>query len=434
VTYFVAQSTPHFQIQLDVTLVLQAVHAPDRNLFISASIVYSYSWHSGRVNAHTMWASGVWQITQMNINEARTQQLQRLALIGTVATGVAHDLNNQLTVILNHLDFALTFLEPAHPVVKHLQDVQRATLRSAEITTTLLQFGARTAVATGFMKLDPVLVETERLLRRVIPSTIELHLTVEENLNYVVADATQIQQVLVNLSVNARDAMAAGGILSIRASNDPGGVRITVSDTGCGMTDEVRRRIFEPFFTTKKPGGSLLRNSGSGLGLAMVASIIRSHGGRIEVESELGVGTEFHLILPCATAGKEPESKEVLKPAARNTSRGHGCILVADDDDLVRSVAATALTMHGFRVIEARNGEEAVSLFMRHANEIDLLFFDMTMPRASGQEALNRARAINPSIRALLTSGYEVAVEDPFLPKPYTSRNLFDKVDEILAQ
>ncbi|MDQ6678742.1 MAG: ATP-binding protein, partial [Acidobacteriota bacterium] len=351
--------------------------------------------------------------------------------IGTVATGVAHDLNNQLTVILNHLDFALTLLEPTHRVVKHLHDVQRATLRSAEITTTLLQFGARTAVSTRFMKLEPVLVETERLLRRVIPSTIEIQLAVEDNLNCVIADATQIQQVLVNLSVNARDAMAKGGILSIRAGNHPGGVRITVSDTGSGMTEEVRRRIFEPFFTTKRPDGSLQRSSGSGLGLAMVASIIRSHAGRMEVESEPGIGTTFHIILPCAT-GEEPKPKD-SKPTG-NAPRGSGCILVADDDDLVRSVAAAALTMHGFRVIEARNGEEAVSLFMLHANEIDLVFFDMTMPRASGQEALNRARAIKPSIRALLTSGYEVAVKDPFLPKPYTSRNLYDKVDEVLAR
>ena len=348
------------------------------------------------------------------MTDQNTQQSQRLELIGAVATGVAHDLNNQLTVILNHLDFAMHELPASAPGRQNLADVQRAAMRCTEITRTLLGFGARGTARPERLDLAPLLHETARLLRRVIPTTVQIALAIDPSLDAIVADATQIQQVLINLSINARDAMPQGGLLAIRAENGAGSVILTVEDNGCGMSAEVREHIFEPFFTTKEEG------AGTGLGLAMVSSIIESHGGSVEVETRPAEGTTFRLVLPAAP-----------RPAGAGDS---GCVLVADDDDLVRDVAATALARKGYRVIQARDGEEAVRLFRAHGHEIDLLFLDHTMPRMTGMQALSRIHAIRPDAKALLTSGYEVPVEGGFLRKPYRADELTRKVGEMMKE
>ena len=361
------------------------------------------------------------------INETnRLRQSQRLELIGTVASGVAHDLNNQLTVILNHLEFAVHKLDPFHPVLPHLLDVQRAAGRCAEMTSSLLAFGARTSSRFQRLNLQGTLEETARLLRRVIPATIDISLTVDPLLETVMADATQIQQILVNLSINSRDAMPQGGILEINAANRPGGIALTVRDNGAGIPAHILSEIFEPFFTTKGSTG------GSGLGLAMVKAIVEEHGGSMTVESDLGAGTLFSILLPSPGGGSGPHKSCRVAGSSKQIAGERACILIADDDDLVREVAKTALSMRGYRIIEARDGEEAVNLFRVHAEEIDLLFLDMTMPRVSGSEALARIQTIKPSAKALFTSGYEVAAKNDFLAKPYTSEGLARKVDQII--
>ncbi len=360
-------------------------------------------------------------------DNSRVQHSQRLELIGTVASGVAHDLNNLLTVILNHLDFALYRLESNHPVRANLADVQRAAMRSTELMGALLSFGARTPTRYQRMNLTTVIEETVRLLlRRVMPSTIEIVQTVDPKLGTVLADATQIQQILVNLSVNARDAMPRGGSLEISAKNQGDKVVLSVRDNGSGITAEVRERIFEPFYTTKGDSG------GSGLGLAMVASIVDAHQGSITVESDPGQGTTFQISLP--TVSKAPvHTSESCGKLTRPKRPMAGCVLVAEDDDLVRGVARTTLQMQGYRVLEARDGDEAVRVFSDHAEEIDMVFFDVTMPHATGTEALSRVRWIKPQVKALLTSGYSSPLKEEFLYKPYTAFDLARKVDKIMA-
>lgn len=351
-------------------------------------------------------------------------QEQRLELIGALTGGIAHDLNNQLTVILNHLDACLGDADMESSTRASISVVQRAALRCADMTARLLRFSRKSEPLLKSTQLGEVLEETERFLRGVLPPSIWLCFYKSPNLPLVCADATQIQQVLVNLSVNARDAMPNGGSLEIRADADEDFVTISVSDTGAGIPPELRMKIFEPFFTTRGETG------GTGLGLAMVAAIIQSHKGSIDVSGAPGTGTCFKIKLPVECEKAAPAGDDVAATAASE----NGCVLVADDEDLVRRVAATILTIHGYKVLEAKDGEEAVRVFRDNAGTVDLAFFDVTMPKATGVEALARIRADYPDLKALLTSGYDVLVGGPFLPKPYTSSELIEKVWELLNE
>jgi len=350
------------------------------------------------------------------------QQGQRLELIGALTGGIAHDLNNQLMVILNHLDVCLRDLDPENSARASLSVIQRAAVRCADMTARLLRFSRKSEPLLKSTQLAEVLEETERFLRGVMPASIKLCFCKRANLPTVCADATQIQQVLVNLSVNARDAMPNGGRLEIRAHADGDFVVLSVSDTGAGIPPELRQKIFEPFFTTRGETG------GTGLGLAMVAAIVQSHKGSIDVSSAPGAGTNFRIKLPVECEKTQSGGERV---AATEASE-RGCVLVADDEDLVRRVAATILAMHGYHVLEAKDGEEAVRVFRENAGRVDLAFFDVTMPKASGVEALARIRGEHPNLKALLTSGYDVLAGGPFLPKPYTSSELMEKVWELL--
>ncbi|MDQ6665052.1 MAG: ATP-binding protein [Acidobacteriota bacterium] len=351
------------------------------------------------------------------------QQGQRLELIGALTGGIAHDINNQLMVILNHLDFCLRGLDPENPTHASLSVVQRAALRCADMTARLLRFSRKSEPLLKSTQLADVLEETKRFLRDVMPRSVKLCFCIWPNLPMVCADATQIQQVLVNLSVNARDAMPNGGSLEIRADAIPGFVVLSVSDTGAGIPPELQTKIFEPFFTTRGETG------GTGLGLAMVAAIVQIHKGSIDVSSVPGVGSCFRIKLPVECGKAELPGESVAASGAPE----RGCVLVADDDDLVRRVAVNILAIHGYKVLEANNGVEAVRVFQENAGLIDLAFFDVTMPKATGVEALSRIRAEHPNVKALLTSGYDVLVGGPFLPKPYTSAELMEKVWELLG-
>jgi two-component system, cell cycle sensor histidine kinase and response regulator CckA len=223
-----------------------------------------------------------------------TEHQQRLELVGRMATGIAHDLNNQMMVILNHLDFALGQM-PAHfPVRASISDVQCAAGRCAEMVASLLSFGGAAEPSHRVISLEPILAETGRFLRRTLPANIDLRWNIEPPLNQVLADETQIQQIVTNLVLNARDAMPRGGKLLVDARNQNGGITLTVWDTGMGISSEVRNRVFEPFFSTKEDGPS-----GTGLGLATVADLVKKHGAEIELDSVPGKGTCFRILFPC---------------------------------------------------------------------------------------------------------------------------------------
>jgi signal transduction histidine kinase len=226
-----------------------------------------------------------------------TEHQQRLELVGRMATGIAHDLNNQMMVILNHLDFALGQM-PAHfPVRASISDVQCAAGRCAEMVASLLSFGSATEPALNVVSLEPILAETGRFLRRTLPANIDLRWNIEPPLNPVLADVTQIQQIVMNLVLNARDAMPRGGKLLVDARSQKGGVALTVWDTGTGISPEVRSRVFEPFFSTK--GSETDGPTGTGIGLATVADLVKKHGAEIELESVPGKGTCFRILFPC---------------------------------------------------------------------------------------------------------------------------------------
>jgi signal transduction histidine kinase len=241
----------------------------------------------------------------MTTQEHDRRHAQRLELIGNAASGVAHDLNNQLTVILNHLDYALDRIGPDHEVTTNLEDVRSAANRCADIVGTLARLGRRHDTKFQCIDLEPVLSETVRLVRRSIPSRIRTTLTVDPGLLRVVANGTQIQQILINLLINARDSIPYEGAIEVSAGNYGGRVVLTVHDTGCGIPPESLARVFEPFFTTKTETG------GTGIGLAMAAAIAEEHGGTIVVESEPGRGTSFQLSLPGAHQLKLPGTHQL---------------------------------------------------------------------------------------------------------------------------
>jgi two-component system cell cycle sensor histidine kinase/response regulator CckA len=223
-----------------------------------------------------------------------TQQQQRLELVGQMTSGIAHDLNNQMMLIMNHLDYAVRQIPAHQPVRGDLADVRKAAERCTEMISSLLAFGRPAVTRLRRTDLTVTLAESARLLRRLIPGRIDLHFSIEPTLSAVMADETQIQQVILNLAVNARDAMPAGGVLQIEARNFGGGVTLTVRDNGVGMTAEVLRRIQEPYFTTREASG------GTGLGLSMVARILEEHKAAMSVESTPGQGTCFHILFPRA--------------------------------------------------------------------------------------------------------------------------------------
>lgn len=353
--------------------------------------------------------------------ECPLRQSQRLETLGTLAGGIAHDFNNQLTVILNNLSFSLELVESEHAARSCLADALRAAQRCADMTQGLLAFSRRVKPVLRPARLDRLMDETERLLRRVLPASIAVRFTRSPDLQPVLADATQIQQVLMNLAVNAQDAMPGGGILEVGAENAGGAVVITVSDTGMGMAPEVRQRIFEPFFTTK------MNQGGTGLGLATVQRIVKEHGGAIEVESAPGRGSRFRITIPAAPSAENRLPEEPVLQPIRAT------VLVVEDDDLVRRAAVTILRLNGCRTLEARDGEEGLAVFREHGEGIDLVFTDLSMPRRGGISLIEQLRLLRPGVRTLLASGYAEQPSGPFLPKPYSARDLIRKVQELLV-
>jgi signal transduction histidine kinase/CheY-like chemotaxis protein len=373
-------------------------------------------------------------------------QSQKMEAIGRLAGGVAHDFNNLLTVISGRAELLLDELPPEHPSRDHAEQIERTSARGAGLTHQLLAFSRQQVLRPRVLDLNATVVELEKMLGRVIGEDVHVELRLEAGLGRVLADASQVEQVLMNLAVNARDAMPRGGRLTFRTASArldagaaerlamPAGpcVVLEVQDTGTGMDEATRLRIFEPFFTTKEAG------KGTGLGLATVYGIVRQSGGAIEVESASGAGTTFRLFLPCVDAAERP----VLPPAAAgDPDTGDETILLLEDEGSVRELAERQLTDRGYRVLAVAKCAEALELAEQHDGPIDLLLTDVVLPQMSGPEVAERLGVLRPAVKVLYVSGYTDdalgghGVLGPgiaLLTKPFTSAQLGRKVREVL--
>jgi two-component system cell cycle sensor histidine kinase/response regulator CckA len=381
--------------------------------------------------------------------EEKVRQSQKLEAIGQLAGGVAHDFNNLLTIISGYSELILnTCLDESTRVL--IKEISKAGERAASLTRQLLAFSRQQVLEPKVVDLNSTIMDTENMLRRLIGEDIFLTTSIDSGLKPVKVDPGQIEHVIINLAVNARDAMAQrGGKLTIETANveldaswmklrpdvKPGPyVMLAVSDTGCGMTEDIKARIFEPFFTTKEPG------KGTGLGLAMVYGIIKQSGGSIFVYSEPGVGTTFKIYLPAVA---ERISSDKPQQGLKATALGNETILLVEDEDAVRGIARLALQMHGYKVLEASCGAEAIHLCEKHAKPIHLLVTDVVMPEMSGRVVAERICALRPGIKVLYLSGYTddavvrhgiLEAETAFLQKPFTPVALAAKVREIVDQ
>jgi PAS domain S-box-containing protein len=378
--------------------------------------------------------------------EEQFLQAQKMEAVGRLAGGVAHDFNNLLTVITGFADVVLGRLPAGDPARELVGEIAHAGQRAARLIGQLLAFSRKSVVAPQVLDLNAVVTDTEKMLGRLIGEDIELATQLQPGLGPVKADPGQVEQVIVNLAVNARDAMPQGGKLTVEtrdvdldegyaqahAGARPGRhVLLAVSDTGHGMAPEVRARAFEPFFTTKEPG------KGTGLGLATVYGIVRQAGGHVEVYSEPGRGTTFMLYFPRAeeAAARQPN------PAPGAEPRGSETVLLVEDDAAIRAVARHVLQGRGYRVLEAADAAEALRLAGEYLRRIHLLVADVVMPGVGGRELAQRLAALHPETKVLFTSGYtDDAVvrhgvreaEVAFLPKPFTPATLTQKVREVL--
>jgi PAS domain S-box-containing protein len=378
--------------------------------------------------------------------EAQLRQAQKLEAIGRLAGGVAHDFNNLLSVILGHSQLLLEDLGPDDATRPDLEAIRRAGQQAAELTRQLLAFSRQQVVAPRVIDLGDAARGADKLLRRLLGENIELIVRAPREPAPVRADSAQIDQVVMNLALNARDAMPRGGKLTIEVAPvtvdeayardhlgvTPGPhVQLVVSDTGVGMDDETRSHVFEPFFTTKEKG------KGTGLGLATVFGIIQRSGGTIWVDSAPGAGTTFNILLPRVAASIDA-APDVAEPTSL---RGTETVLLVEDQEEVRQVARQILARLGYEVLEARDGAEAVRVCERHQRPIDLLLTDVVMPQMSGRELAERVACTRPDMRVLFMSGYtEDAILQhgildeglAFLQKPLEPERLARRVREVL--
>jgi two-component system, cell cycle sensor histidine kinase and response regulator CckA len=375
--------------------------------------------------------------------EEQLQRAQKLEAIGRLAGGIAHDFNNVLTAIGGHAVLAASTVEQGTPLYEDLREIRRGAEQATELTRQLLAFSRQQVLQPRILELGAVITELRRMLGRLIGEDIDLQTTVPESLWCVRADPGQIEQVVLNLAVNARDAMPTGGSLYIQLDNvvvdddeelypgvEPGDyVELQVRDTGCGIPEEDLAHIFEPFFTTKDVG------KGTGLGLATVHGVVAQSGGHLFVDSSVAAGTTFRILLPRADGA--PEARKTMVYAS---SRGTETVLLVEDEPAVRAVARIVLKQAGYTVLEAAGGYDALDLADRHDGSIDVVLSDLVMPLMSGYALVERLREKRPDIRVLLMSGYSeemVARESPtaqlpLLQKPFSPDELKHRIREIL--
>jgi signal transduction histidine kinase/ActR/RegA family two-component response regulator len=375
--------------------------------------------------------------------EEQFRQAQKMEAVGRLAAGVAHDFNNLLVAILGQSDLLLKQLGEDEPVRRRVQEIRKAGEWAAALTRQLLAFSRKRILKPEVIEPDRVVAAMEPILKRLIGEDVELFTSLQASGGLIETDPGQIEQVVMNLVINARDAMPSGGKLTIETRNvsiderstkthqgtRPGHyVMLSVSDTGCGMDEETKRRVFEPFFTTKEP------EHGTGLGLSTVYGIVKQVAGSIWVSSEVGKGTTFTLYLPRVVRMEERDLRR------SESARGTEIILVVEDEQMVRETILEMLATHGYGVIEARTGAEALQVSERHEGEIDLLITDVVMPGLSGREVAEKFLQASRQTKVLYISGYtENAIVHhgvltsgtPFLQKPFTADSLLRKIREV---
>jgi PAS domain S-box-containing protein len=407
-------------------------------------------WIAWRISsAHRDGEPGLVVLTGVDVTDQRNleeqlRQAQKMECLGTLVGGIAHDFNNQLAIVLGNLDLLTQESRGNGTPRREVADAEHAARRCADMTQSLLAFSRRRAAQLRQLYPAALLGEIAPLLQRVLPATIQVDIEIRASLWHVQADSTQIHQVLMNLAINARDAMSTGGRLRIALADRtlrPGDtlphpqarpgqfVVLTVADSGTGMTAEVRARAFEPFFTTKEVG------KGTGLGLPVVFGIVQSHQGWITLESEPGRGTTFEIWLPAVMPASEPLPEVFDIPPVRG---GIEFILLVDDEEMLRGLGRSVLERWGYRVLTACNGEEALATLRQFAGDIRLVVLDLNMPGLTGLQLLPLVRGVIPGLRVIFSSGHgdaEALIQagaNAFLPKPYHPDELVRLVRRVL--
>ncbi len=391
-------------------------------------------------------ATGI-DVTEQRELEQKLLQAAKLEAVGQLAGGIAHDFNNLLTAIIGYLDLNLPLIPRETALRDDIEVARSAAKRAADLTRQLLSFSRQDVVEPDVVDLNPVIRDVCKMLRHLIEENVEIRLLLWDDPLKVKADTAQLGQVLMNLAVNARDAMPEGGLLTIETTlaeldkddvstwpGQPGGsyARLRVTDTGVGMTPEVREQIFDPFFTTKPPG------RGTGLGLSTVYGIVTQHGGHVECFSEPGMGTTFRIFLPLAEAAGTTSSDGTSVDAQLG---GREKLLLVEDQEDVRRLAVRVLRDFGYDVLSAANGPEAMELLCDCEGRLDLLLTDLVMPRMDGRELAQRVRLKHPEAKLLFMSGYagdsisRLRADVPgfsVLQKPFTAHKLAKRVREVL--
>ena len=381
---------------------------------------------------------------ERNKLQEQLRQSQKMEAIGTLAGGIAHDFNNILSVIAGYSSLVQMQIEESNPLRKYVDEILSSSERATNLTRSLLAFSRKQPVSLAPTNINNCVKGAEKILRRLIPEDVEISISLAPEDIIIMADATQVDQILINLAANARDAMKAGGRLTIETRrlkraegpqtipgfNDPGQYALlTVSDTGCGIEVSTREKIFDPFFTTKEPG------KGTGLGLSTVYGIVKQHDGHIDVSSEPGKGTTFSVYFPAIES--QAEEKMTTLPEIVG---GHETVLIAEDNEAVRFLLKDYLRSYGYTVIEAVDGQDAIEMALKHDN-IDLVILDSVMPKKNGREAHDTIRNIKPHIKALFMSGYtkdvvlDKGVEDgevDFIAKPILPSVFLKKIREVM--
>jgi PAS domain S-box-containing protein len=386
-------------------------------------------------------------ITQLKLLEERFLQAQKMEALGRLAGGVAHDFNNVLMAMMSYNDLLLRALGEEDPIRLFALEIQKAVQRATDLTGQLLAFSRKQVLQLRPIRINAVVKDTILMIRRVVREDVEISIRLMSDTGTILADANQIAQVLMNLAVNARDAMPQGGVITIETKNirvphsltadpdivPPGDyILLQIRDTGVGMSDEVKAHLFEPFFTTKEEG------KGTGLGLSTVFGIVQQCKGHIQVESRPGKGTTFKLFFPRNDA--RPSAVEI-RPASLELPRGSETVLLVEDEAAVRTVTREIMAMQGYAVLEAVNGDEALRAVREHSSPIHLLISDVVMPMMSGVELARQLIALRPSLKVIFMSGYmgdEIsrnggdAPEFTFLQKPFSPEVLINTVREVL--
>ncbi|MGH9945533.1 MAG: ATP-binding protein, partial [Pyrinomonadaceae bacterium] len=386
-------------------------------------------------------------VTERKGLEEQLRQAQKMEAVGRLAGGVAHDFNNLLTAITGYSDLSLRRLADNPAVRRNLEEVKKAAERAAGLTRQLLAFSRKQVLQPKVIVLNDVIHDMNKMLQRLIGEDVELRAELDPRLGRVKADPGQIEQVIMNLSVNARDAMPLGGRLTIATANatltaedarrhhyvQPGAyVLLSITDTGCGMDEETRKHIFEPFFTTKEVG------KGTGLGLSTVYGIVKQSGGYVWADSEIGRGTTFRIYFPRVEA---PIRSDIVKDGDGALPQGEETVLLVEDEDIVRELTHEFLEMSGYTVLEARNGRDAITICEQHDGPINLVLTDVVMPQMSGRELVERLAPLRPAMRVLYMSGYTddqivhhgvLSESKSFLEKPFTIQALARKVRAVL--